>query len=483
MNTLITLGIVALVLFLVSRAAGNPLNHDWAFRRRRLLNWLPLGLTYAFLYMGRYNLTESKNALGNLMSNADFGIIFAAGTLTYACSFLINGPLTDRIGGRKAILIGASGAAVMNAVLGVVTYLILTRPALGINLVLTFSIVYALNMYFQSFGAVSIVKVNSNWFHVRERGGFGGIFGVLISLGIYFAFDWSGAVVEAVRVKAPQQLDLFQGLLRKIIVGPDATHDQLWYVFFIPAGILAACAIFEFFVLRDHPSQAGLKDFDTADASSGEENQTFSTVEVLRKILTNKTILTIAAIEFCSGVLRNGIMHWYRIYSKQIGLPKTFLFRQHWGLLLAIAGSCGGIFAGLLSDKVFGSRRGPVAALLYGMMVALTVLMIFVLKLDYVLGVVAVLMSMAVIGVHGMLSGTATMDFGGRKAAGTAVGVIDGFVYLGTGVQSLALGFITSRDWQFWPIFLVPFSILGLVLAFKIWRAFPGPAKKGTGAH
>jgi len=43
-----------------------------------------------------------------------------------------------------------------------------------------------------------------------------------------------------------------------------------------------------------------------------------------------------------------------------------------------------------------------------------------------------------------MLSGTATMDFGGRKGAATAVGLIDGFVYLGTGVQSISLGFITS---------------------------------------
>ena len=43
-------------------------------------------------------------------------------------------------------------------------------------------------MYFQSFGAVSIVKVNAAWFHVRERGTFGGIFGVLISLGLYLAF-------------------------------------------------------------------------------------------------------------------------------------------------------------------------------------------------------------------------------------------------------------------------------------------------------
>jgi OPA family glycerol-3-phosphate transporter-like MFS transporter len=176
--------------------------------------------------------------------------------------------------------------------------------------------------------------------------------------------------------------------------------------------------------------------------------------------------------------MRNGIMHWYLIYAKETGLPKEFFFREYWGLTLAVAGITGGVLAGFISDKVFGSRRGPVAALLYGAMLTATCVMIFALDTTYLLGVIVSLMSLAVIGVHGMLSGTATMDFGGRKAAGTAVGIIDGFVYLGTGVQSLALGFITTRDWSYWPVFLLPFALIGLILAIKIWRAFPGPAMK-----
>ena len=31
------------------------LGHSQAFKRRRIFNWLPLGLTYAFLYFARYN--------------------------------------------------------------------------------------------------------------------------------------------------------------------------------------------------------------------------------------------------------------------------------------------------------------------------------------------------------------------------------------------------------------------------------------------
>src|SRR2546422_11383404 len=90
---------------------NNPLGHDRQFMLRRFINWFPLGMTYAFLYMGRYNLTVSKNALGTLMSKEDFGLIFAAGTWTYALSFLVNGPLVDKIGGKKGIIIAALGSS------------------------------------------------------------------------------------------------------------------------------------------------------------------------------------------------------------------------------------------------------------------------------------------------------------------------------------------------------------------------------------
>ena len=59
-----------------------------------------------------------------------------------------------------------------------------------------FTLAFAMNMYFQSFGAVSIVKVNAAWFHLRERGTFGGIFGILISLGLYFAYDVGKRITE-----------------------------------------------------------------------------------------------------------------------------------------------------------------------------------------------------------------------------------------------------------------------------------------------
>src|SRR3954447_24810200 len=86
------------------------MTHSREYNLRRFLNWFPMGITYALLYMGRYNLTVAKSSLSGaqkLMTNEDFGVIFGVGSVVYAIAFLVNGPLVDRIGGRKGILIAA----------------------------------------------------------------------------------------------------------------------------------------------------------------------------------------------------------------------------------------------------------------------------------------------------------------------------------------------------------------------------------------
>jgi OPA family glycerol-3-phosphate transporter-like MFS transporter len=155
-------------------------------------------------------------------------------------------------------------------------------------------------------------------------------------------------------------------------------------------------------------------------------------------------------------------------------------------MMLCMAGILGGVFAGNVSDHLFNSRRGPVAAFLYGAMIVGAGICFAVLS-SPLIGWTVVFMSLCVIGVHGMLSGTASMDFGGRKNVGVAVGIIDGFVYLGTGLQAFVLGPILPvgearadpGNWINWPIAMLPMAIIGFVLATRIWNAKPQP--KGSG--
>jgi OPA family glycerol-3-phosphate transporter-like MFS transporter len=459
----VAVGIVSFIYFF-----NNPVGHDRRFRIRSYFNWLPLGLTYASLYWGRYNLTEAKKAFGDaLMSKEAFGTIFAVGSVLYGVSFIVNGPLTDRLGGKKTMLIGATGSAICNLVLGVSTYLVTTSTAQSPpSLFWPFLVAYAINMYFQSFGAVSIVKVNAAWFHIRERGVFGGIFGTLISLGIFLAFDLTRRILFLTK-------------------GADG-ENHIWWAFFIPFAVLLFWVVVDFFLIKDTPGEAGYDDFNTGDAGADEaddpKGKRLSTVALYKTLLTHPVVLMMVAIEFCSGVLRNGIMHWGTIFSKDIGVNKTDIFFANWGLVLMVAGISGGFFAGIVSDKLFNSRRGPSAFMLYAGMFVGFVTMIFAVRLQwhFIVGFLSFFMSMCVIGVHGMLSGTASMDFGGKTAAATTAGVIDGFVYLGTGVQSVALGYIIPNiGWNAWPVFLIPFTLIGLFFTRRIWNAFPDSARRG----
>jgi OPA family glycerol-3-phosphate transporter-like MFS transporter len=474
---LILIFVVAVVLSRLPKVEG--INHSAAFRIRRVKNWLPLGLTYAFLYMGRYNLKVSKFAFeemqnaagGPMMDNEGFGIIFGVGTIVYGFSFLINGPLTDRLGGKFSILAGAGGAGVINLLMGLCAFTLLDKGPgsdfVAENFVVLYSVLYGANMYFQSFGAVAIVKCNAPWFHVRERGVFGAIFGILISLGVYFAFDWGYLILG------------YAGLI---------------WVFFVPAVLLIVFWVIDYVMVRNTPGEAGFEDFDTADASSGDDGPQLGAFEVFKRMLGNPIIITIALVEFCSGFLRQAIMQWYRTYAKQtndlLSLKGSFIY-ENWGLMLCCAGIMGGVFAGVISDRVFQSRRGPVAAVLYGIMAVSALAMTFTYD-SALVSYLVVFMSMAIIGVHGMLSGTASMDFGGRKNVGVAVGIIDGFVYLGTAVMSFTYAIVLPHEklssdgkligeatqpvnWQPWPISMLLVAILGLALATRVWNAKPKP--------
>jgi OPA family glycerol-3-phosphate transporter-like MFS transporter len=55
---------------------------------------------------------------------------------------------------------------------------------------------------------------------------------------------------------------------------------------------------------------------------------------------------------------------------------------------------------------------------------------------------------------------------------------VDGFVYLGSALQSFSLGQLTGHTWLWWPVFLAPFALLGGIIAWTFWHDLPPATRR-----
>ncbi len=420
--------------------------HSAAFRHRRALNWITLGLTYAAMYMGRYNLSFANKALSDSYGwdKTQVGTIITAALTIYGISALFNGPIADRIGGRRAMLIGVFGSVVFNFAFGLGA----TLGVFGTGTLLLgyFATAWAFNAYFQSYSAVSLIKVNSSWFHIRERGVFSAIFGSMIQSGRALIFAVGGIAVTVL----PWQ-----------------------WVFYIPAGIMAAMGGLTYFFVRDTPEETGHPPFDTQDASSGDTTPV-NMQYLVKKVFTNPVTVTIAISEFCTGFVRHGFEQWFPRYMQEAQhLRLDSPVFQTGALSVVMAGIVGAFAAGTVSDWLFKSRRPPVALIGYLLQIVCLSIVWWAPSLEWVIGAFVV-NSFAISMVHSMLSGTASMDFGGRKAAATAAGMFDGMQYIGGAAVGIGMGWMLQTfGWDVWGPSMIGFSVIGVFLMAKLWNTVP----------
>jgi OPA family glycerol-3-phosphate transporter-like MFS transporter len=427
--------------------------HSAEFRHRRALNWLTLGTTYAAMYMGRYNLSFANKPLSDSYGwdKTQIGTIITVMLTIYGFSALFNGPIADRIGGRKAMLIGVFGAIIANLGFGMGAYVGLMST--GNVLLAYFSTLWAMNGYFQSYSALSLIKVNSAWFHIRERGVFSAIFGSMIQGGRSLIY----------------------------IIGPIAVTLLPWqWVFFIPAGIMTLMAVLTILYVRDSPKDAGLADFDTADASSG-DTEKVNFQYLLKKVFTNPITLTIACAEFCTGFVRHGFEQWFPRYMQEAQhLALNSPLFQSGALAVVGMGIVGAFCAGIFSDWLFKSRRPPVAFIGYFLQVICLAIIWWAPNLTWIL-LAFMVNSFAISMVHSMLSGTASMDFGGKKAAASATGMFDGMQYIGGSVVGVGMGWLLDHfGWGAWGPSMIGFSMIGCLLMLPLWHVLPKPK---SGSH
>src|SRR5947207_8040065 len=213
--------------------------HPPGFRPRRGLNWAFIGLLYTSFYMCRYNLplasSEIRNEFG--FTKAQIGSIITTALLAYACGLILNGLLADRLGGKRAMLIGAAGTIIMNVTFGVASFW---------GLLWLFVLIRGIDGYMQAFGAPGMVKINAAWFRHNERGRFAGIFGFMINAGRFLINTFGPAFLAGF---------VFLGLWQ---VPP--LHWR--WLFWIPAGLCTVIAVLMALITKETPQAAGFPPVD-----------------------------------------------------------------------------------------------------------------------------------------------------------------------------------------------------------------------------
>jgi len=430
----------------VSPGAALPPKLPPGFRPRRGLNWAVVGLMYTSYYLCRYNFSYANKSIAD-----EFGFgyeqmstILSWNFVAYGCGQIINGLLTDRIGGKRAMLIGAIGTVTMNILFGVASFW---------GLLSMFSLLWGLNGYVQSFGAPGFIKINSAWFSEKERGTFAGIFGFMINLGRFGANKLMPA--------------LLAGL---VVFGIWQVPPQHWrMLFWIPAGVAAVVAVALAIFVKDTPEECGYNNVFAGEADHADADARGDLGVVFRLIVGNPIVWIMALAYACTGAVRQGIDQWVPRYFQEVyRLDNNGATFQWLAFFMVLAASSGSLLSGWISDRFFHSRRAPVAAAIYVIEVCVLIAATRVHTLNCALAFF-VMIAFTVNSTHSLLGPAAAMDIGGRKAAAFASGVIDAFQYFGAAAATKGLGWVLQNmGWDYYFYYLIPFGVVGGILMYSI---------------
>ena len=460
-------------------AADAAPTHPPGFRLRRGQNWFMLGLMYAAYYMCRYNLSVAAPRIMDQFGfdNEHYGAINSARHWCYSLGQFLNGLLTDRLGGKQAMAIGAVLTIILNLAFGMASY------AGAGSVWLLFIIIRGSDGYAQAFGSPGFIKVNTAWFPRAERGRFAGVFGLMIQFG--------QIVINAL---GPMLLAGASIPLLVLTLHIPALHWR--WLFWIPPAIVAVVAVLMYLLVKNTPEEAGYSVQHAAgeEHSDDDPDQSVPVWVAFKTIASKKIVWITAAAYFCTGIVRSAQFDWWAVYfDREWGLdvadsPLVIIT----GALLPITAVIGSLSSGFISDLLFGGRRAPVAMLLYGLesVVILAAALLLGNAATASAGLASAMtlvISITCNSTHSILGSAAPMDLGGRKMAGFASGVIDSFQYLGAGVAGIGLGSLidyatksTQIGWTAWFYFMLPFSVTGMLLMTYVWWRTRGQSVTGS---
>lgn len=418
---------------------------DALYRRYRFQVLVAITIGYAFAYTCRLALSVVKKPLidEGIFSPEDLGLIGSALFYTYALGKLVNGFLADHANIKLFFATGVIASALINI-------------GMGFSTVLTLSVaLWALNGWFQGFGAPSGVVSLTSWFSNRERGRFYGVWSTAHSMG--------------------------EGLTYYVVA-----LFVVWFGwragFWVPGLICLLVGVGIYVLMQDRPSTLGLPTVAAwKNDHLGREAAPQTSVLTLQfSILKIPAIWVLALSSATMYVTRYAIASWGILYLQE---ERGYPLAQASLFLTAntLAGIAGCLLFGYLSDKLWNARRPPANFVFAVVELIGLALIFFGPRNDFTLLIAFVLFGVGLNGLITSLGGLFAVDIAPKKVAGAAMGLVGVFSYIGAAVQENISGSLIEsgmqvidgvRTYDFAPAiwFWIGSSVVSMLLAATLWK-------------
>ncbi len=433
---------------------------DTRYERWRWKVFFATWLAYAGFYLTRKSFSVAKVDLQNPevmdLSKVQLAWVDGAYLTAYALGQFIWGVAGDRVGTRRVILIGMFAS-------------IVTAVAMGAsNFVVAMGVLLAIQGLCQSSGWAPLAKNIGEFFSQKERGRVMGFWCTNYAIGGFVASALAGWAVD------------YFGSWR--------------YAFWVPAAVLGVVWVLFYLLQRNRPEDVGLPPIEVyhgeqeavleEDESPAEEPE--GSWKVIGEVYRNKMVLLLAAVYFFLKPTRYAILFWSPTYVNErlgTGAAESGIL----GSMFDLAGPIGVLFGGFVSDKVFGSRRIPLAVIA---LCGVAVLLFFFNDLPetrWAIGLGFFGIGFLLYIPDSLVSATAAIDFGTKKGASTAAGLINGCGSIGAIIGGTLPGLLEKglgTDVDIWSYVFPGLAVSILVAAILLlpkWNAMPTTVAKRNG--
>jgi OPA family glycerol-3-phosphate transporter-like MFS transporter len=414
-------------------------------------------LAYAGFYLTRKSFSVAKIELmkpgGMGWSIGDLSRIDRAYLIAYAVGQFCWGPLGDKLGTRKVILWGMLASVVTALLMGAASTIFL------------FGLLFAVQGICQSTGWAPLSKNIGEFFSQRERGRVMGFWCSNYALG---------------------------GLIGSALAGVAAQQLGWRAAFWVPAGVLLI--IWALFLLfqRNRPEDVGLAPIEQyhgePEAVVAEDETPLEEPEgswtLIGAVLRNRMVLLLSLVYLLLKPTRYLLMFWSPVYINHrlgSGAAESGIL----GSLFELAGPIAVLLGGYVSDKLFQSRRIPISVMtLFGAAILMSVYgFLPATRLALGLGLFAI--GFLVFIPDSLVSGTAAIDFGTKKGASTASGIINGCGSIGAVVGGTVPGWMdkmVGKHHDIWPLIFLSLAVslaLAALILIPRWNDLPATASTG----